>query len=170
LPIKLEYLGFEAGDTNTVGVLFDAAGAVPIFATKTITADFDGDSVAETVNASASGDTFVDGSVLDVATFNAGELIFRTFDTSTPPNSADSALTSENVALGFAGGATNLTGDVLQIGLNDPFFKGDGDFDDIRLAASVVPLPAAVWMFGAGLAAVGGTAYRRRRGERAARA
>ena len=36
---------------------------------------------------------------------------------------------------------------------------GDGEFS----VAMVTPLPAAVWMFGAGLAAVSGAAYRRRR-------
>jgi hypothetical protein len=50
---------------------------------------------------------------------------------------------------------------VLQIRLGDDF--GDGDFDDMAIQAAVVPLPAAVWMFGAGLAAVSGAAYRRRR-------
>ena len=158
LPIRLEYLGFEAGDTNTVGVLFDTTGGstslTPIFATTDVTVD------GIFIPGSASGDTFVDGSVLNVANFNSGDLIFRTFSNG---SEQDTSLDSSNVALGFAGGATALTGDVLQIGLNDPFFTGDADFDDIRLAAAVVPLPAAVWMFGAGLAAVSGAAYRRRR-------
>ena len=55
----------------------------------------------------------------------------------------------------------SVLGDILQVRFGDD--TGDLDFDDMALSAQVVPLPAAVWMFGAGLAAVSGAAYRRRR-------
>ena len=133
LPIKLTYLGFEAGNTNLT-----LENGTVIFSTAT----------------SSIGDTY---------DLTLGELKTDIqFDTSGSTSALPSTIEdSERIAAA-------VTGDLLQIRLGDDF--GDSDFDDMALSAAVVPLPAAVWMFGAGLAAVGGAAYRRRRGERAARA
>jgi hypothetical protein len=130
----------------------------PIFATKDVTID------GTFIPGSASGETYVDGSVLNVGNFNSGDLVFRTFDSGTSGAFEDSPLTADNVALGFAGGTENgPQGDVLQIGLNDPFFDADADYDDMRLAAQVVPLPGAAVLFLSGLVGVG-AATRRMRG------
>ena len=149
LPVKLTYLGFEAGFTNAVTLQASVAGE-EIFRT----------------DQTPSGTPFIDVSVLNSGNFS--DLEFRVDDNSDSDglfNNGTFSLNSNNaVAVGFA----DMAGDVLQVGFNDT--GTDADFDDLVFQAAVVPLPAAVWMFGAGLAAVGGSAYRRRRGERAARA
>ena len=130
LPVKLTYLGFEAGATNDLEFI---VGGTTIFSTAT----------------SAIGDT---------ATVTLGQFTSDVqFDSTTGANSL-----IEN--------SNRIVGAVLNHTLQVRFGDGTGDFDydDMAIAAAVVPLPAAVWMFGAGLAAVGGTVYRRRRADRVA--
>ena len=154
LPIKLTYIGSEAGDFNAAAAAAFIVGGTVIFDNQN----------------NSQGDSFVNASLINVSNF------FTALDFITDSNSngvidfgSDQAfnLSDSDVAIAYAN--PGVVGDVLQIAFNDTF-TGDADYDDIVIQAQVVPLPAAVWMFGAGLAAVGGAAYRRRRGERAARA
>jgi hypothetical protein len=63
-------------------------------------------------------------------------------------------LSNKSVAVTFAG-------DVLQLGFNDRF-KGDRDFDDMRVQAQVVPVPAALPLLATAMAGLWGVRRYRR--------
>ena len=94
---------------------------------------------------------------------------FKSEFASVTVNDSGSAFSIDAVEDLGDGGPGFVSAGVALTGVTSLLFKAGNTNDDagsadVALASiEVVPLPAAVWMFGAGLAAVGGTVYRRRR-------
>lgn len=85
---------------------------------------------------------------MSIADFLAG--VFKSKGTG-----AGYGASSERVAISFAG-------NVLQLGFNDSF-TGDADFDDMRLSAQVVPVPAALPLLGTAIVGLWGARRWRQR-------
>jgi len=145
VSIRFEYLGSEAGNTNKAFEI--SAGDNFLFNNKTSSV---GDTVDVTLTASGG---------------------FLPFSFTTSGGGGQTALNGDidnPLAIAFSGFSSlfGLTNNSIIALFGDG--AGDHDFDDMAIRISVVPLPAALPLYGAGIALLGFIGWRKRKAEAAA--
>ncbi len=140
VTIQFEYLGSEAGNTNQAFEI--STGSNFLFNNKT-------SSVGDTVNV--------------VLTASGGFLPFSFTTSGGGGQIAENGYIQDPLAIAFSELVNNYSTIAL---FGDG--AGDHDFDDMAIRISVVPLPAALPLYGAGVALLGFLGWRRRKAEAAA--
>lgn len=140
---------FILGDATTLTINGTGTGIITNFSPFTVTDITDVDFVLTAMRGSNNGTdySFING------TITAGTYINTTFDTLTMYETLSFAIFTADLANGGRiEGSFTLTGDIASD------FTGD---TLIAKASPVVPVPAAVWLFGSGLLGLAGVARRK---------